>query len=113
MIHQPDPSIAVDDSSQNDEDAKNSLYNVIILEALLALKDAKSDLNVIVNFIELHVLVIVFNNREMNRLHKDDPTMTFFVPKVGYHVLIEAFGEKGYLVGTFDELKSNLFRLEN
>ncbi|XLS90606.1 hypothetical protein HN51_066614 [Arachis hypogaea] len=49
----------------------------------------------------------------MNRLHKDDPTMTFFVPKVGYHVLIEAFGEKGYLVGTFDELKSNLFRLEN
>ncbi|KAL4337692.1 2-hydroxyacyl-CoA lyase [Arachis hypogaea] len=127
MIHQPDPSVVVGDSSQNDEDAKNPLwYNAMILEALSALKDANGfDLNVIVNFIiELHVVAIIFNNRgvyggdrrtlkEMNRPCKDDPTPTFFVPKAGYHALIEVFGGKGYLVGTSDELKSNLSRLEN
>ncbi|QHO33143.1 2-hydroxyacyl-CoA lyase [Arachis hypogaea] len=53
MIHQPDPSVAVGNSSQNDEDAKNPLrYNAMILEALSALKNTKSDLNIIVNFIE-------------------------------------------------------------
>ncbi|KAL1340806.1 hypothetical protein AAHE18_09G041200 [Arachis hypogaea] len=54
MIHQPDPSVAVGDSSQNDEDAKNRpRYNAMVLEALSALKDANgSDLNAIVNFIE-------------------------------------------------------------
>ncbi|KAL4285841.1 hypothetical protein AHAS_Ahas19G0026500 [Arachis hypogaea] len=56
MIHQPDPSVGVGDSSQNDEDAKNPLqYNAIILEARLALKDVKSDMNVIVNFIEVRL----------------------------------------------------------
>ncbi|KAL4381711.1 hypothetical protein AHAS_Ahas04G0160800 [Arachis hypogaea] len=70
------------------------------------------------------VVVIVFNNRgvygcdrrpqkRINRPHKDDPTLTFFLPKVGYHALIEAFGGKGYLVGTSDKLKSNLSRLGN
>ncbi|KAL4315216.1 hypothetical protein AHAS_Ahas15G0162900 [Arachis hypogaea] len=54
---------------------------------------------------QLHVVVIVFNNRgvyggdqktlkEMNRPYKDDPTPTFFVLKVGYHALMEAFGGK-------------------
>ncbi|KAL4375127.1 hypothetical protein AHAS_Ahas05G0250700 [Arachis hypogaea] len=49
IYHQPDPFIAVGDSSQNDEYAKNPLrYNAIILEALSTLKDTKSDLNFIV-----------------------------------------------------------------
>ncbi|XP_057760416.1 2-hydroxyacyl-CoA lyase [Arachis stenosperma] len=65
---------------------------------------------------QLPVVVIVFNNggvyggdrrtpEEMNGPHKDDPAPTSFVPKAGYHALIEAFGGKGYLVGTPDELK--------
>ncbi|QHN81607.1 2-hydroxyacyl-CoA lyase [Arachis hypogaea] len=41
----------------------------------------------------------------MNEPHKDDPAPTFFVPKAGYHALIEAFGGKDYFVGTPDELK--------
>ncbi|XP_052110128.1 telomere repeat-binding factor 4 [Arachis duranensis] len=61
MIHQPDPSVAVGDSSQNDEDAKNRpRYNAMVLEALSALKDANgSDLNAIVNFIEVRLFFIV------------------------------------------------------
>ncbi|KAF7112701.1 hypothetical protein RHSIM_RhsimUnG0202300 [Rhododendron simsii] len=39
---------------------------------------------------------------------KDDPAPTSFVPGAAYHLLIEAFGGKGYLVGTPDELKSAL-----
>ena len=65
---------------------------------------------------QLPVVVIVFNNggvyggdrrtsEEMNGPYKDDPAPTSFVPKAGYHALIEAFGGKGYLVGTPDELK--------
>ncbi|MED6136003.1 hypothetical protein PIB30_051872 [Stylosanthes scabra] len=53
--HQPDPSsVAVGDSSQYEEDAKNPpRYNAMVLEALSALKDANgSDLNAIVNYIE-------------------------------------------------------------
>ncbi|KAL4396604.1 hypothetical protein AHAS_Ahas01G0108500 [Arachis hypogaea] len=52
------------------------------------------------------MVVIVFNNKgvyggdwrtlkEMNRPHKDDHIPNFFVPKAGYHALIEAFGGKG------------------
>ncbi|MED6164132.1 hypothetical protein PIB30_086774 [Stylosanthes scabra] len=68
---------------------------------------------------QLPVVVIVFNNggvyggdrrtpEEMNGPHKDDPAPTSFVPNAGYHALIEAFGGKGYIVGTPDELKSAL-----
>lgn len=68
---------------------------------------------------QLPVVVIVFNNggvyggdrrtpEEITGAHKDDPAPTSFVPGAGYHVLIEAFGGKGYLVQTPDELKSAL-----
>ena len=68
---------------------------------------------------QLPVVVIVFNNggvyggdrrspEELNGPHKDDPAPTSFVPNAGYHALIEAFGGKGYLVGTPEELKSAL-----
>ncbi|XLR27665.1 hypothetical protein HN51_040965 [Arachis hypogaea] len=51
---------------------------------------------------QLHVIVIVFNNRgvyegdrrtlkEMNRPHKDDPIPTFFVPKAGYYVIVDPY----------------------
>ncbi|XLS44208.1 hypothetical protein HN51_001073 [Arachis hypogaea] len=129
MIHQPDFSVAVGDSSQNDEDAKNPPgYNVMVLEALSALG---SNLNAIVNFIVvlhvkdanrnvlnivMHSLFLVMgiwrclwkcpkNPKEMNGSHKDDFTLTSFVSKAGYYALIEVFGEKEYLVGTPDELK--------
>ncbi|XLT08353.1 hypothetical protein HN51_054146, partial [Arachis hypogaea] len=48
------------------------------------------------------------NLKEINGPHKDDPAPTSFVPKVGYHALIEVFGRKDYLVGTPNELKSAL-----
>lgn len=68
---------------------------------------------------QLPVIVIVFNNggvyggdrRSRNELSgpfKDDPAPTSFVPNAGYHILIEAFGGKGYLAGTPEELKSAL-----
>ncbi|KAL5743378.1 hypothetical protein ACOSQ2_026494 [Xanthoceras sorbifolium] len=68
---------------------------------------------------QLPVVVIVFNNggvyggdrrtpEEITGPHKDDPAPTSFVPGAGYHILIEAFGGKGYLVGTPEELKSAL-----
>ncbi|XP_061337364.1 2-hydroxyacyl-CoA lyase [Gastrolobium bilobum] len=68
---------------------------------------------------QLPVVVIVFNNggvyggdrrgpEEINGPYKDDPAPTSFVPNAGYHALIEAFGGKGYLVGTPDELKCAL-----
>ncbi|CAI9272389.1 unnamed protein product [Lactuca saligna] len=68
---------------------------------------------------ELPVVVIVFNNggvyggdrrcrNEITGPYKDDPAPTSFVPGAAYHVLIEAFGGKGYLVGTPEELKSAL-----
>ncbi|KAG5047088.1 hypothetical protein JHK86_016494 [Glycine max] len=64
---------------------------------------------------QLPVVVIVFNNggdhrhpEEIDGPHKDDPAPTDFVPNAGYHALIQAFGGKGYLVGTRDELKSAL-----
>lgn len=68
---------------------------------------------------QLPVVVIVFNNggvyggdrrspEEITGPHKDDPAPTSFVPGAGYHVLTEAFGGKGYLVQTPDELKSAL-----
>lgn len=68
---------------------------------------------------QLPVVVIVFNNggvyggdrrnpEEITGPFKDDPAPTSFVPGASYHVLIEAFGGKGYLVGTPDELKSAL-----
>ncbi|KAJ4882617.1 2-hydroxyacyl-CoA lyase [Raphanus sativus] len=67
----------------------------------------------------LAVVVIVFNNggvyggdrrspEEISGPHKEDPAPTSFVPNAGYHKLIEAFGGKGYIVGTPDELKSAL-----
>ncbi|XP_041996482.1 2-hydroxyacyl-CoA lyase-like [Salvia splendens] len=68
---------------------------------------------------QLPVVVIVFNNGgvyggdrrnpdEITGPYKDDPAPTSFVPGAAYHVLIEAFGGKGYLAGTPDELKSAL-----
>lgn len=68
---------------------------------------------------QLPVVVIVFNNggvyggdrrnpEEIAGPHKDDPAPTSFVPGAAYHTLIEAFGGKGYLVGTPAELKSAL-----
>ncbi|XP_019442507.1 PREDICTED: 2-hydroxyacyl-CoA lyase [Lupinus angustifolius] len=68
---------------------------------------------------QLAVVVIVFNNggvyggdrrspEEIDGPHKDDPAPTSFVPNAGYHALIEAFGGKGYLVGTPEELKNAL-----
>ncbi|KAJ0989132.1 hypothetical protein J5N97_007488 [Dioscorea zingiberensis] len=68
---------------------------------------------------QLPVIVIVFNNGgvyggdrrqpdEITGPYKDDPAPTSFVPNAGYHTLIEAFGGKGYIVGTPDELKSAL-----
>ncbi|KAE9612787.1 hypothetical protein Lal_00005883 [Lupinus albus] len=68
---------------------------------------------------QLAVVVIVFNNGgvyggdrrsldEIDGPHKDDPAPTSFVPNAGYHALIEAFGGKGYLVGTPQELKNAL-----
>ncbi|XP_044468423.1 2-hydroxyacyl-CoA lyase-like isoform X1 [Mangifera indica] len=68
---------------------------------------------------QLPVIVIVFNNggvyggdrrnpEEITGPHKDDPAPTSFVPGAAYHTLMGAFGGKGYLVGTPDELKSAL-----
>ena len=68
---------------------------------------------------QLPVVVIVFNNggvyggdrrspEEITGPHKDDPAPASFVPGAGYHVLTEAFGGKGYLIQTPDELKSAL-----
>eukprot|EP00262_Sarcandra_glabra_P001773 TRINITY_DN11939_c1_g1_i1.p1 TRINITY_DN11939_c1_g1~~TRINITY_DN11939_c1_g1_i1.p1 ORF type:complete len:576 (-),score=61.44 TRINITY_DN11939_c1_g1_i1:474-2201(-) len=68
---------------------------------------------------QLPVVVIVFNNggvyggdrrnpEEITGPYKDDPAPTSFVPSAGYHTLIEAFGGKGYLVETPQELKSAL-----
>ncbi|KAL7090250.1 hypothetical protein ACP275_12G028800 [Erythranthe tilingii] len=68
---------------------------------------------------QLPVVVIVFNNggvyggdrrnpEEITGPHKDDPAPTSFVPGAAYHLLMESFGGKGYLVSTPDELKSAL-----
>ncbi|KAF2295354.1 hypothetical protein GH714_032644 [Hevea brasiliensis] len=68
---------------------------------------------------QLPVVVIVFNNggvygsdrrspEEITGPFKGDPAPTSFVPGAAYHILIEAFGGKGYLVETPDELKSAL-----
>ncbi|CAN1227668.1 2-hydroxyacyl-CoA lyase [Linum perenne] len=61
---------------------------------------------------QLPVVVIVFNNGGVyggdRRRPDEDPAPTSFVPQAGYHLLIEAFGGKGYLVGTPDELRSAL-----
>ncbi|KAF7822279.1 2-hydroxyacyl-CoA lyase [Senna tora] len=68
---------------------------------------------------QLPVVVIVFNNggvyggdrrnpEEINGPHKDDPAPTSFVPEAKYHVVMQAFGGKGYVVGTPEELKSAL-----
>ncbi|KAL2247001.1 2-hydroxyacyl-CoA lyase [Sesamum indicum] len=68
---------------------------------------------------QLPVVVIVFNNggvyggdrrnpEEITGPYKDDPAPTSFVPGAAYHLLLEAFGGKGYLAGTPDELKSAL-----
>ncbi|CAM8988831.1 unnamed protein product [Rhodiola kirilowii] len=68
---------------------------------------------------KLPVIVIVFNNggvyggdrrspEEITGPYKDDPAPTSFVPGAAYHTVMEAFGGKGYLVGTPDELKAAL-----
>ncbi|EMS45721.1 2-hydroxyacyl-CoA lyase [Triticum urartu] len=68
---------------------------------------------------QLPVVVIVFNNNgvyggdrrgpdELTGPYKDDPAPTSFVPGAGYHKMMEAFGGKGYLVETPDELRSAL-----
>ncbi|PKA62915.1 2-hydroxyacyl-CoA lyase [Apostasia shenzhenica] len=65
---------------------------------------------------QLPVIVIVFNNGgvyggdrrnadEITGPHKDDPAPTSFVPEAAYHTLIEAFGGKGYVAATPEELK--------
>ncbi|CAA3007267.1 2-hydroxyacyl- lyase [Olea europaea subsp. europaea] len=48
------------------------------------------------------------NHDEITGPYKDDPSPTSFVPGAAYHVLLEAFGRKGYLAGTPDELKEAL-----
>lgn len=64
-------------------------------------------------------MVIVFNNggvyggdrrspEEITGPFKEDPAPTSFVPSAAYHTLIEAFGGKGYLARTPEELKSAL-----
>lgn len=68
---------------------------------------------------QLPVIVIVFNNGgvyggdrrnpdEISGPCKDDPAPTSFVPDAAYHTLIAAFGGKGYIVATPEELKSAL-----
>lgn len=68
---------------------------------------------------QLPVVVIVFNNggvyggdrrspEEIDGPYKDDPAPTSINPGAAYHTVIEAFGGKGYLVGTPEELKSAL-----
>ncbi|XP_041003314.1 2-hydroxyacyl-CoA lyase [Juglans microcarpa x Juglans regia] len=68
---------------------------------------------------QLPVVVIVFNNggvyggdrrspEEIDGPYKDDPAPTSLVPGAAYHKVIEAFGGKGYLVATPEELKSAL-----
>ncbi|KQK03262.1 2-hydroxyacyl-CoA lyase [Brachypodium distachyon] len=68
---------------------------------------------------QLPVVVIVFNNNgvyggdrrspdELTGPYKDDPAPTSFVPAAAYHKMMEAFGGKGYLVETPEELKSAL-----
>uniref|UniRef100_A0A7C9D3D6 2-hydroxyacyl-CoA lyase n=1 Tax=Opuntia streptacantha TaxID=393608 RepID=A0A7C9D3D6_OPUST len=68
---------------------------------------------------QLPVVVIVFNNggvyggdrrnpEEITGPHKDDPAPTSFVPEAKYHVLMEAFGGKGYVTRDPAELKSAL-----
>lgn len=68
---------------------------------------------------KLPVVVIIFNNggvyggdrriaEDIQGPHKDDPAPTSFVPGAGYHTVMEAFGGKGYLVGTPQELQSAL-----
>ena len=68
---------------------------------------------------QLPVVVIVFNNggvyggdrrnpEDITGPFKDDPALTSFVPGATYHTLIEAFGGRGYIVGTPQELKSAL-----
>ncbi|KAL6587866.1 hypothetical protein OROMI_000844 [Orobanche minor] len=65
---------------------------------------------------QLPVVVLVFNNGgvyggdrrspdEITGPHRDDPAPTSFVPGAAYHLLIEAFGGKGYLASTPNELK--------
>lgn len=68
---------------------------------------------------QLPVVVIVFNNggvyggdrrspEEVGGPYKDDPAPTSFVHEAKYHVLIEAFGGKGYVVRDPAQLKSAL-----
>ncbi|QHO00217.1 2-hydroxyacyl-CoA lyase [Arachis hypogaea] len=56
----------------------------------------------------MYMVVTGESPEDMNGPHKDDLALTSFVPKAGYHALIEAFGGKSYLVRTPDELKSSL-----
>lgn len=68
---------------------------------------------------QLPVIAIVFNNSgvyggdrrnsdEITGPYKDDPAPTSFVPGAAYHTMMEAFGGKGYLASTPQELKSAL-----
>ncbi|EPS63960.1 hypothetical protein M569_10823 [Genlisea aurea] len=68
---------------------------------------------------QLPVIVIVFNNggvyggdrrspKEIIGPHSHDPAPTAFVPDAAYHLLIEAFGGKGYVCSTPEELQSAL-----
>lgn len=68
---------------------------------------------------KLPVIVIIFNNggvyggdrrnvEDIEGPYKDDPAPTSFVPGAAYHTVMEAFGGKGYLVGTPHELQSAL-----
>uniref|UniRef100_A0A0D6QTL0 2-hydroxyacyl-CoA lyase n=1 Tax=Araucaria cunninghamii TaxID=56994 RepID=A0A0D6QTL0_ARACU len=68
---------------------------------------------------KLPVVVIIFNNggvyggdrrspEDIQGPHKDDPAPTSFVPGAAYHTVMEAFGGKGYIVGTPQELQSAL-----
>ncbi|KAG6551985.1 hypothetical protein Mapa_006291 [Marchantia paleacea] len=65
---------------------------------------------------KLPVVIIIFNNggvyggdrrpaEDIVGPHKDDPAPTSFVPGARYDIMMEAFGGKGYLAGTPEELE--------
>ncbi|GKV27694.1 hypothetical protein SLEP1_g36832 [Rubroshorea leprosula] len=88
----------------------------MLLEGMITSKEFLS--STLVRY-KLPVVVIVFNNGGVYGGDRrspegitgpfiDGPAPTSFVPGAAYHTLIEAFGGKGYLVETPDELQSAL-----
>ncbi|KAL4178676.1 hypothetical protein AMTRI_Chr13g116280 [Amborella trichopoda] len=91
---------------------------VVAVEGDSAFGFSGMELETLVRY-QLPVVVIVFNNNgvyggdrrnpeEISGPYKDDPAPTSFVPEAAYHTMMEAFGGKGYLASTPQELKSAL-----